>query len=125
MARILLVDDDKIILAILQKLLVENGHTIFTATKGKEAVKRFYEEMPVLIITDIVMPEKDGIETISELKIKNPDLKIITMSAGGFTEPSLYLNAASALGADKTFTKPFDFKLMIAAVEELIDGIGG
>ena len=75
-----------------------------------------------LIITDIVMPEKEGLETIRELKKSHPDLKIIAISGGGRIDSREYLESARLFGASKIFQKPFRQKEMVSAVKELLSG---
>jgi len=83
MARILVIDDDIQILEMLGQTLEREGYEVVDALDGKEGM-RLYREAPTdLVITDIVMPEKEGVETIMELKRDFPDVKIIAMSGGG------------------------------------------
>ena len=73
-----------------------------------------------LIITDIVMPEKEGLETIMEFRRRSPGVKIIAISGGGKIEANEYLNLAQMLGAQKTFSKPFELKKLLEEVRELL-----
>jgi YesN/AraC family two-component response regulator len=72
------------------------------------------------VITDIVMPEKEGLETISELRRVSQDVRIIAISGGGHISPERYLRLANSFGADRTFFKPVDLKELVAAVKELL-----
>jgi CheY-like chemotaxis protein len=119
MAKILLVDDNPGLLAMQRGLLERGGHVVTTATNGKEAVERAQRESFELLITDLVMPEKEGIETIIELHRKFPAMKIIAISGGGRINAKDYLDLAGKLGASKTFSKPFSGKDLLAAVASL------
>ena len=109
MARILIIDDEYFVRALLTKILERKGHEIFEASNGQEGID-FFEQggQADLVITDIFMPEMDGIETLRHLKEKNPDLKIVVVSGGGKGLAKGYLPAAAAFGADATIEKPFD-----------------
>ena len=120
MARILIVDDDVDVLDMLGQTLEREGYEVVSAANGKEGV-RLYREDPVdLVITDIIMPEKEGIETIMELKRAFPDVKIIAISGGGRVDPEGYLSMAKQLGARYTFSKPVEREDLLKAVRELI-----
>ncbi|MBT6500704.1 MAG: response regulator [Deltaproteobacteria bacterium] len=120
MGRILIVDDDVDVLDMLGQTLEREGYEVVSAANGKEGV-RLYREDPVdLVITDIIMPEKEGIETIMELKRAFPDVKIIAISGGGLVDPEGYLSMAKQLGARYTFSKPVEREDLLKAVRELI-----
>ena len=120
MARILIVDDDVDVLDMLGQTLEREGYEVVSAANGKEGV-RLYREDPVdLVIADIIMPEKEGIETIMELKRAFPDVKIIAISGGGLVDPERYLSMAKQLGARYTFSKPVEREDLLKAVRELI-----
>jgi DNA-binding NtrC family response regulator len=120
MARILVIDDDVQILEMLRQTLEREGYEVIGSLDGKEGI-RLYREAPTdLIITDIVMPEKEGIETIMELKRDFPDVKIIAISGGGRIGPEDYLRIAKKLGAMHTFTKPIGREELLGVVRELL-----
>lgn len=121
MARIIVIDDEPYILLMLKKMLEKEGYEVEMATNGVEGSQIFEKQPADLIITDIVMPEKEGLETIMELKIKYPQLKIIAISGGGRVDSREYLNSAKLLGANKTFQKPFKKDEIIKAVRELLE----
>ncbi len=121
MATILIIEDDTQVRAYLDNLLRRAGHVTETAADGKEGVAVFREKSVDLVVTDIIMPEKDGIETIADMKRIRPDLKVIAISGGGRSEPGNYLHSAYLLGADRTIKKPFNNKDILAAVRELLD----
>ncbi len=120
MAHILIIDDELQIRLMLRKLFESEGYTVTEASDGIGGIKRYHENPADLIITDLIMPEKEGIETIRELKKKYPDVKIIAMSGGGKGNPDGYLNLAKKLGAIQTFEKPIRKEELLKAVNNLI-----
>ncbi len=120
MAHILIVDDEKPVRDVLSQLLERQGHEVMTAVNGAEAVGLFNENAFDLVVTDLLMPEKDGLEMIIELTENRPDLKIIAISGGGATGKLDFLPAAKHLGAAKILKKPFAMKELADAVEELL-----
>lgn len=106
MALILVVDDEAGIRKMLRKLFEREGFQVVDAPDGVVGLKIARESRPDLAIIDLVMPEKEGIETIREMKKMLPDTKIIAMSGGGRSTPDHYLNMARMLGAIHTFAKP-------------------
>lgn len=122
MKKILLIDDDEDFNRSLKDYLEHEGYTVISAVNGKEGLKKIYECDPDLIITDIIMPEVDGMELLTKIK-NNPKIfqeKIIAISGGGRMDKKLYLNIAKDLGADYVFDKPLDSEALIAAVKTLI-----
>jgi DNA-binding response OmpR family regulator len=120
MIRILAIDDDIKIREMLKQYLERAGYEVLVAPDGKEALK-LHQAKPVnLIITDIVMPEKEGLETIMDFQRQSPGMKIIAISGGGKIEANEYLNLAKMLGAQKTLSKPFELRDLLAAVRELL-----
>jgi YesN/AraC family two-component response regulator len=120
MKRILIIDDEEAILQMMHRLLTKANYFVVTASNGKEAEMILDKEDFDLVITDIIKPQKEGMEMITMLKVRKPDIKVIAMSGGGRFSPEGYLKSAEALGADKTFVKPFFHKDMLYAVNELI-----
>ena len=118
--RILVVDDEEIIRMILEDILTRAGYEVIFASNGEEGIKMFQENSPALVITDIIMPEKEGLETIREMKRMHPELKIIAMSGGGKISADNYLETAKIFGASKILEKPFTQQRMVSAVKELI-----
>jgi len=121
MASILVIDDDEQILRTLHQVLEIEGHEVVDASNGKEGIRLFKENGADLIITDIVMPEKEGLETITELRRDFPDVKIIAISGGGRVDPESYLKLAKGFGALRTLTKPFEREELLEAVRELLE----
>ena len=122
MARILVVDDEVEILVMLREMLEEAGYEVVDAHNGKVALKLHREDPADLIIMDIFMPEKDGIETIKELMAEFPETKLITISGGGDRQwdPEPYLEMVAKLGAKRTFFKPVRKDELLEAVRELL-----
>lgn len=120
MADILIIDDDPQLSAMLKQLLERNGYTVITAADGSKGIHLYHSEGARLIITDLIMPVKEGIETIAELVKENPEVKIIAISGGGRLKPESYLNLAETFGAVRTFTKPIDRKALLDAVAEIL-----
>ncbi len=118
--RILLIDDDDQFRRGLCQMLELEGYEMVEARNGREGVKRYREEPTDLIITDLLMPDQDGVETISELKRDFPDAKIIAISGGGQTGKRNYLYIAQRLGAHRTLNKPFSRDELLMAIQELI-----
>jgi CheY-like chemotaxis protein len=122
MARILLIDDDDSVRTVLSLALTEHGHTVIEAHDGKEGLELYKHAKADLVITDIVMPEKEGLEVLMKLMKKHPPAKIIAISGGGGKHhPAHYLHAARLLGAAKVLAKPFSYELLLAAVNEVLE----
>jgi CheY-like chemotaxis protein len=121
MAKILVLDDEYSILLMLKKMLEKEGHEVDIALNGREGLLLFEKDKPDMLITDIIMPEKEGLETIFELRQKHPDLKIIAISGGGRIGPDGYLPGAKLLGANAVFAKPLVPKEFIKTVEDLLN----
>jgi len=121
MAKILVLDDEPSILLMIKKMLEKEGHEVYVAINGIEGMELFEEKKPDMVITDIIMPGKEGLETILELRKNHPGLKIIAISGGGRIGPQGYLPSAKYLGADMVFQKPLVQKEFIMAVSLLLD----
>ena len=120
MPNILLVDDNAGLLKMQAEFLRSAGYVVTTAANGKEALRLTQEQAFDLVVTDLVMPEKEGIETIIELRRKIPAMKIIAMSGGGRGDAKDYLIVAQKLGAAKTLAKPFSGKELVEAVASVL-----
>ena len=121
MARILIIDDDSEFRAMLRAMLEDAGYTeIEEAANGSIGVKLFRQHPFDLVLTDIVMPDKEGLEMITELTRDFPGIKIIALSGGGRVGPQSYLEMAKLLGASRTMAKPFKKSDLIDAVKGLI-----
>jgi CheY-like chemotaxis protein len=120
MARILIIDDEPQIRSMLRLMLERVGYEVTEAPDGIEGIRRYRENPADLIITDLIMPNKDGIGMIIDLKKEFPKVKIIAMSGGGVNRPEGYLDGAKKLGAARTLTKPIDRDEMLKAVKETL-----
>jgi DNA-binding NtrC family response regulator len=115
MARILLVDDDGAFLNVQEEFLRREGHEVVTAGNGRQALKLVQDHDFDLVITDIIMPDQEGIETIITLRRTRPALRIIAMSGGGRLSSDDYLEMARRFGA-RTLAKPFTRQDLLEAV---------
>ena len=120
MATILIVDDNSDIRTFLRRILSTTGHRIVDARNGKEAVALLQHDPADLVISDIFMPEADGLELMKDLRNLRPGLKVIAISGGGDYGDMDILRAAKMVGAFRVFTKPFHAGDMIAAVKEAL-----
>jgi YesN/AraC family two-component response regulator len=116
---ILVVDDEPMIREGLKVALEIEGHRAQTASDGNEALRMVNECAPNLIITDIIMPESDGIEVICTVKETNPEVKILAISGGGRISAKDHLNIAKQLGATGILTKPFSTEELICEINRL------
>lgn len=115
---ILIVDDDAPIRSVLRRKLEQYQYDVCEAADGNEAIRALETTRFDLVITDIIMPEKDGIETICFLRLKQPEVKIIAISA---PSNQLFLESARGLGAERVFTKPLKLAELADAVQELLN----
>ena len=120
MPRILIIDDEEQVRAVFKEMLERSGYEVFEAANGKEGLRLQREKSADLIITDIVRPEKEGLETIVELLREFPEVKIIAVSGGGRIGPALYLDVARKLGAACTLDKPVDLEKLLQAVQSVL-----
>ncbi|RJF77333.1 response regulator [Azospirillum cavernae] len=122
MASVLIIDDDDMVRTMLLRTITRGGHEAFGARDGVEGVARFREHPADLVITDIFMPNQEGLATIMELRRVTPNLKIIAISGGGARASLDVLPVAEALGAQKTLRKPFTPAEVMEAVNEVLGG---
>ena len=108
MAKILVIDDDVIVRETITQILEDLGHVVVIAEDGKAGVAAFRADRPDLVITDIIMPEQEGIQTITEIRRLAPDAKIIAISGGGRIGNTDFLRIARHIGANDVIAKPFD-----------------
>ncbi len=121
MTKILLIDDDPNVLDALSITLEEDGYSVAIAQDANLGLRLVEEHAFDLVITDIIMPGKEGLETILELKRNQPELNVVAMSGGGRLSSTPYLNMASALGVKSTLAKPFSASELLATVEKAIN----
>ena len=119
-ARILILDDEKDIRTLLRLMLEREGYEIAEAPNGREGMKIHMKDPADLVITDIIMPEQEGIETIIKLRRQSPETKIIAISGGGDIGPESYLSMAEKLGAHGTLMKPFSLEEVLSAVKSAL-----
>lgn len=118
MERILIIDDDEQVLDVIHLALAGEGYDVLKASNGKEGIKLHREDPVDLVITDLIMPEKDGIETILELTAEFPEVKIIAISGGGHIDAQDYLLMANMFGVKRTLAKPIERNDLVKAVKE-------
>jgi CheY-like chemotaxis protein len=121
MASILLVDDDDVFLAMLSAVLTRAGYQVIVAFDGQRAINLYKSRPTDLVITDLVMPEKEGLELIGELKRFHPEVKIIVVSGAGKHALEDYLKMAKALGANRVLAKPFSEREILEAISEVLE----
>jgi DNA-binding response OmpR family regulator len=120
MVKILVIDDDAAMREMVRRALADAHHEVIEAADGIEGINSFRAEAPAIVITDIVMPEQEGIQTIREMRAIRSDCVIIAMSGAGPGE--LYLNIAKMSGADAVLAKPFRPAELVALVDKLAIG---
>jgi DNA-binding response OmpR family regulator len=121
MPGILIVEDDSDIREMLKVSLSRRKYLIHEAVNGKDAISHFKPLTTDLVITDLIMPEEDGLKVIMKLREIKPTVRIIAISGGGKAGPGSYLNLAKALGADAVYSKPFSLNEMVGKIEELLN----
>ncbi len=120
MARILIIDDEDELRSMLRQMLEQAGHEVTEAVNGAEGIQLYEQDTHDLIITDIIMPEKEGVETIIALRRADPDLPIIAISGGGRLEATDFLTMTKKLGARRTLSKPFRRDQLLEAVGDCL-----
>ncbi|NGZ28821.1 MAG: response regulator [Magnetococcales bacterium] len=122
MAKILIIDDEIPVRVYLRQIL-EGVHEVLEAANGKVGLRLYWEHMPDLVITDILMPEKDGVEVIMELVDQAPGVKIIAISGGGRgLDANFNLRVAQDFGALRALAKPFTRREVLDLVNDLLGG---
>jgi DNA-binding response OmpR family regulator len=120
MAKILLIEDEMLVSSTLEIVLRKAGHTVVVAADGQIGLNKFAAERPDLVLTDIIMPEKEGIETIQEIRAIDPKVPILAYSGGGRTKNYDFLRMAHKLGANEVLRKPFANEDLLAAVRRCL-----
>ncbi|HWF78614.1 MAG TPA: response regulator [Caulobacteraceae bacterium] len=121
MALVLVIDDDPLFREIARELLIQAGYDVALAENGAEAARLAPLPRPDLAVVDMLMPERDGIETIRDLRGRWPGVKLVAVSAGSRgLAPNLLLRAATAMGADAALQKPVDHAVLLKLVGELL-----
>ena len=129
MTRVMIIDDEEDIRIALKEVFVRAGFDVVVASDGNEGLSLLREQKADLVITDVIMPGGDGVETAYDIRMEFPKTKIIVMSGGGNSAPvgyeptavstTAYLASAAAVGVDKTIAKPFDREELIKLATEL------
>jgi DNA-binding response OmpR family regulator len=123
MSRILIIDDESSLRQVLRIMLERVGHTVFDAPDGREGMALWHREPIDIVVTDIFMPHKDGIQVLMEMKKVATKPKIIAMSGGGQKGLLDWRANALALGADRVLVKPFDQQTLLLTVQEVLGGL--
>lgn len=119
-SRVLVIDDDALVLSTLAAILRRAGYDVLLATDGDQGIDVVNRGRVDLVLTDIVMPNKEGIETIIELRKHHPDVKVIAISGGGTWGGANYLRLAEQLGASKILQKPVLPETVLEAVSDVL-----
>lgn len=119
--KIIIIEDDIVIRESLKEILEINKYEVITIDSGINLMKIINEFHPDVLITDIIMPDKDGIEIIIEAKKTYPDIVLIAISGGGRIDSESYLNTAKYLGADATLKKPFTHGQLLDLIKNLTE----
>ena len=120
MARILVIDDDDELRSLLRVALEMAGHQVQEAADGGQGIKALSQHPADLILCDIIMPDKEGLETIRELRRRFPEVKIVAMSGGALGGKLDFLPVAKKFGATRILKKPFDVRTLSLVIEELL-----
>ena len=118
--QILVIEDDFAVRELIQETLLRAGYDVRSAEDGDVGMSMFRERNPDLVITDIIMPQKEGLQTIREMKLEAPQVKVIAMSGGGRHSNGDYLKLARKFGAERTVAKPFMRDEMLSIVREVL-----
>lgn len=118
---ILLIEDDRPLLLGMARAFTQAGAKVSLAADGAEGLKQFMITSPDLVVTDIIMPDREGIETILAMKAARPEVPILAVSGGGQTPAGEFLTLAKGLGADAVLAKPFRAGQLLEAARLLID----
>ena len=120
MKRILVVDDEPSIRKLFVRQLEKRGYAVDQAANGREGIRRYRENPPDLVITDILMPEREGVGMMMDLKREFPQVKFIAVSGGGLNAAESYLEIAKYFGALRTFSKPIDWPALLTSIDEVL-----
>lgn len=119
---VLVIDDSASVRLTVRRMLEAEQFNVITAANGREGVELFRARQPELVITDIIMPEQEGIETILQMRREQPDAKIIAISGGGRIGNTNFLSIARRVGADDTLAKPFKREQLLRVVRSVLSG---
>jgi len=120
MARILLIEDEQQVRELLREILEQNGHEIIACKNGADGIRQYKESSFDLVIMDVLLPDKDGFETLNELKQHHNQVNVLAISGGYAPSTVNVLHIAQRLGARQTLAKPFDLTDFLAVVDQLL-----
>lgn len=121
MSKILVVDDDSQVLQVVSEMLRIEGHNVVMAANGRQALDQFEHDDFDLVVTDIIMPEQEGLETIANLRRRETYIPIIAISGGGRAGNLDYLETARYIGADGILAKPFGRQDLLTTVNQVLN----
>lgn len=121
MADILLIDDDDSVRRVLRRLLEREGHEVRDAADGAAGLRLLGERRPDVVLTDVYMPEMDGIELLMGIQEAEPELPVIVVSGGGFASADFVLEDAAQLGADAILSKPFERAVVLDTIRRVLE----
>ena len=119
--KVLIIEDEKSLRKAVVDILSLRNFVPIEAKNGKDAITHFKPALTDLVVTDLIMPEEDGLKVVIKLRELKPSIKIIAISGGGKVGPGSYLNLAKALGADAIYSKPFSINDLTKKIEQLLD----
>lgn len=117
---VLVVDDEAELRDVVSRVLLDAGHKVVCAANGQEATRALSKQTFDLILTDVIMPEKDGMQVISESRRMRPEMRIVAMSGGGHMSREQYLKMAKALGAHAVLEKPFGTEQLVETINAVL-----
>jgi DNA-binding NtrC family response regulator len=117
---LLLIDDDVAMRSMLFRVITRAGYKVHEAGDGREGLKILADHPIALVLTDIIMPDVEGVELIFRIRKSHPWMPIIAMSGGGRMSPKGYLEVAKSCGANRTISKPFDIDQLLGWVADLL-----
>lgn len=121
MSHVLVIDDDSAVQMLFEQVLTEAGYSVSLAANGQEGMRQVYEQKPDLVVSDIMMPDMDGLELLMELRSENPELPVIVISGGMRSGAYSFLPHAKKMGASLTFEKPVDMEVLLKGISDLLD----
>ena len=124
MAKVLIIDDDETLRRMMRTVLKRASHDVIEAEDGVEGLRKFRAESPAVVISDIMMPHRDGIETIQAIRDDKRAVGVVAISGGGVRAGELYLSIAEKLGADVVVQKPFRAAQLVEAVDRAMQHAG-
>lgn len=121
MKQILIIDDDNLVRGMMAKAIQKAGYNVKEASDGNEGLQIILHYPIDLVITDMLMPDKEGVETIIEIREIRKDLKIVAMSSGGKKQDMTFLKMAEGVGANKLLKKPFRPSELLETIKGLLE----